>query len=238
MKHTKAEFDTFADNYDALLDDPIRNLCSRGGNQFFHIRKRDMIRDYCERRSIEIARLSALDIGCGRGELLKLLRKECVAVAGCDPSREMLEKGRIVEEGIEVRVQSSGVTIPFEDERFDLVTAACVFHHVVPEDRDALMAEVRRVLKPGGVFALIEHNPYNPMTRLIVRRTPVDRDAILLTARSGRGLLRRAGFLEIECQYFLILPASIYNTSPGLERFVGRLPLGGQYALFCTAPDR
>ena len=54
--------------------------------------------------------------------------------------------------------------------------------------------EAARVLRPGGVFAIIEHNPLNPATRLIVRRLPMDRNAILLGARETRRLLRAAGF--------------------------------------------
>jgi len=107
-----------------------------------------------------------------------------------------------------------------------------VYHHVEPELRDRLTAEARRVLKPGGVFAVIEHNPYNPATRLIVSRTPVDADAILLTADSTRSLMRRAGFQPHKTEYFLYFPERLYKTCGHLEGLMRRLPLGGQYAVF------
>ena len=66
------------------------------------------------------------------------------------------------------------------------MTAVCVYHHVEPGDRAPLTAEIRRVLKPGGMLAIIEHNPLNPVTRAVVKRIPLDRDAQLLSAREAR----------------------------------------------------
>jgi len=196
------------------------------------LRKRDLIRDFCRRRNLGTRALTLLDLGCGQGELLKLLQSDFAAVAGCDPSAEMLEAGGVAAAGITTAVQVSPVAIPFEDARFDMITAVCVFHHVAPEHRGSLNAEIRRVLKPGGVFILIEHNPYNPVTRLIVSRTPVDADAQLLTPGAARGMLRNAGFDTLDRQFFLFFPALIYAHCAGLERLMSRLPLGGQYAFF------
>jgi SAM-dependent methyltransferase len=233
MSQKEREFDAFADRYDQLLRDPIRERFVGADAQFFHARKYDLIRDFYGRRGTDTKGLAALDVGCGRGELLKLLRDEFAETAGCDLSREMLEGGRVAEAGIEVRLQPSPTKIPFEDARFDLVTTVCVYHHVALHDRDALTAEVRRVLKPGGVFALIEHNPYNVATRIIVSRSPVDADAVLLRPVTARRLLERAGFRTLEHRYFLYFPKSVYHRCRNLERALGHVPLGGQYAFFC-----
>jgi SAM-dependent methyltransferase len=85
------------------------------------------------------------------------------------------------------------LSIPFGDSDFDFVTAVCVYHHISPSARPALTLEVCRVLRPGGVFCMIEHNPLNPITRLIVSRTPVDADAILLPAKEGQRLVFERG---------------------------------------------
>jgi SAM-dependent methyltransferase len=232
MSRTEPEFDAFADRYDQLLRDPIRDRFVGADSQFFHVRKYDLIRDFYRRYATDTKPLTMLDIGCGRGELLKLLRGNFAEAAGCDLSQEMLESGRVAEAGIDVRLQISPTSIPFEDARFDLVTAVCVYHHVALYDRDALTADVRRVLKPGGVFALIEHNPYNPATRTIVSRTPVDADAVLLRPIAARRLLARAGFSVLEHRYFLYLPKGVYNRWKILESLLRRVPLGGQYAFF------
>jgi SAM-dependent methyltransferase len=232
LKPAKPSFDDFAETYDDLLRDPIRARFSAGGNRFFHLRKCELIRGYYQRRAIDTRRLSMLDLGCGKGELLQLLRPHFAEAAGCDPSPEMLAGGRLAASGIAARVQTGASSIPFEAARFDLVTAVCVYHHVEPGLRDGLTAEARRVLKPGGVFAVIEHNPYNPATRLIVSRTPVDADAELLTPAATRRLFRRSGFQLTEQQYFLYFPERVYRRLRGLERLLRRVPLGGQYAVF------
>jgi len=234
VSRTEREFDAFANEYDQLLRDPIRERFVGADSQFFHVRKYDLIRDFYRRRATDTKSLALLDIGCGRGELLKLLRDDFSEAAGCDLSQEMLEGGRVAEAGVQVRLQTSPTNIPFEDRRFDLVTAVCVYHHVALHDRDALTAEVRRVLKPGGVFALIEHNPYNPATRIIVSRTPVDADAILLRPITARRLVERQGFRALDHRYFLYFPKGVYDRCKSLERVLGRVPLGGQYALFCS----
>jgi SAM-dependent methyltransferase len=128
--------------------------------------------------------------------------------------------------------------IPYEDGQFDFVTAVCVYHHVPPADRVRLVTEVRRVLRPGGLFCIIEHNPFNPATRRIVSRTPVDAGAILLTAASTRSLLRQAGFHPHRTEYFLYLPERLYKACGWMERLAGRVPLGGQYAVFSRLPAR
>jgi ubiquinone/menaquinone biosynthesis C-methylase UbiE len=72
----------------------------------------------------------SLDVGCGRGELLELGRPHFLSCSGCDPSSGMLSAAA---SAIEVRPQTSPTEIPFDSQAFDLVTAACVYHHVVPE---------------------------------------------------------------------------------------------------------
>jgi SAM-dependent methyltransferase len=165
------------------------------------------------------------------GELLHLLRPEFKHTAGCDVSAEMMSQISPVA-GIETRVQDDAVRIPFEDGGFDLVTAVCVYHHVPPPSRRALTAEIGRVLRPGGVFCVIEHNPLNPVTRLIVSRTPVDADAILLRANEARALSTGAGFTLLEQDYFLYFPQALYRYLGPVEALLSRVPLGGQYALF------
>jgi SAM-dependent methyltransferase len=224
---SKPEFDNYAATYEELLKDPIRDGFA-GNPAFFHQRKRDLIRDYFHRAAIDTRRLSYLDVGCGKGELLSLLAADFARVAGCDPSGGMLE----AVEGVNVRVQPDLNRIPFDDAQFDFVTAVCVYHHVPVAARAALTREVRRVLKPGGIFAIIEHNPFNPATRLIVKRTPVDADAILLYPGETQSLLRTAGLPVGETSYFLYLPEGIYRLAGAVESVLRHVPLGGQYAVF------
>jgi SAM-dependent methyltransferase len=225
------EFDTFAVAYEELLRDPIRDRFTRGTSGFFCRRKCDLICDHFRRRRIDTRQLSYLDLGCGRGELLELLQERFRQVAGCDPSARMIESGRL-RKSVPRRVQGTDGTIPFGNSEFDFVSAVCVYHHVPPAHRAALTAEVERILKPGGTFVIIEHNPYNPVTRRIVSRTPVDADAVLLPLREARDLALNRGLTIKEESYFLYLPEAAYLRMGGLESALRRIPLGGQYAVF------
>ena len=222
------EFDKFAGRYNHLLKDPIRGWFSPAGSRFFHVRKRDLILAHFRHHKMDPSRMTYLDFGCGQGELLGLLGGSFSEARGCDPSPQMMAEIR----GFETRVQQDPLRIPYEDGRFDFVTAVCVYHHVPPAARARLTTEVRRVLRPGGTFCIIEHNPWNPVTRAIVSRTPVDADAILLTAGSTRSLMRRAGFQPHKTEYFLYFPERLYKTCGHWEGLMRRLPLGGQYAVF------
>jgi SAM-dependent methyltransferase len=237
MQEVKPEFDRHSESYEELLRDPIRDRFSPGGTEFFHVRKRDLIRDYFRRRGIDTRKLAYLDLGCGKGELLSLLRNDFAGIGGCDPSAGMLAAGELAGNGIETRVQEDPGSIPFPSGTFDFVTAVCVFHHVPVSARPSLVREMCRVLRPGGTLAIVEHNPYNPVTRLIVSRTPVDADAILLRSGETRKLLKQAGLSLAEQRYFLYFPEGMYRRLSLLERALGRIPLGGQYVVFARTAE-
>jgi SAM-dependent methyltransferase len=134
-------------------------------------------------------------------------------------------------EGIDARHQTDFVRIPFADASADLITAVCIFHHVEEHDRLPLLLDMVRVLRPGGLFAMIEHNPWNLATQWIVRRSPVDENAHLLFPGRSRRLLRRAG-LQIEAEeFFLYLPEKLYLRFGAIESGLRKVPLGGQYLM-------
>jgi SAM-dependent methyltransferase len=223
----KSEFDRYARDYADLLRDPIRDrFAARAG--FFHFRKWLVIQDFLRRRSASPKELAWLDVGCGKGELLHLGKAHFRSAMGCDPSAEMLRECR----GLAVTHQPEPATLPFDDQSFDFITAVCVYHHLGPVEQAALTNEACRVLRPGGLFAIFEHNPANPATRLIVSRTPVDSNAVLLRARESRGLIRAAGLAPLDTVYYLYLPQRLFDFAGGLERLLSAVPLGGQYAVF------
>lgn len=226
------EFDPLASDYEELLRDPIRDRFTGEESIFFHRRKAELIRRFFRRQGLSCSNLRYLDVGCGKGELLHLLQSDFKQAAGCDVSSGMMKEIA----GIETRVQEDPLKIPYGDAEFDLITAVCVYHHVAPASRAALTKEIGRALRPGGIFCIIEHNPFNPVTRLIVSRTPVDADAILLRAAESRALTAAAGFVPVEQDYFLYFPQAIYRYLGPLETVLSKVPLGGQYAVFSRKP--
>ena len=221
------EFDSYAREYSELLRDPVRDRFATTP-LFFHQRKWSVIREFFGSSGRSMHEASWLDVGCGRGELLRLGQSAFGRVAGCDLSQEMLKASA----DLEVRLQTTPVALPFDAEAFDFVTAVCVYHHVGLSERDALTRDAFRVLRPGGVLCVIEHNPLNPLTRRIVRRAPVDANANLLAHAEAKRLVGSAGFSCVDTQFFLYLPEPAFRRMPWLEALLKHVPMGGQYALF------
>jgi SAM-dependent methyltransferase len=118
--------------------------------------------------------------------------------------------------------------LPYEEASFDLSFAICVLHHVPPAGRAAFIAEMRRVTRPGGLVAIFEHNPRNPLTRKAVRDCPFDEDAVLLPRGEARRRLAEAGLAEVEAPFIIFFPRE-GSLRSRLERRLGWLPLGAQY---------
>ena len=107
---------------------------------------------------LDLAGLRVLDIGCGAGGIaLHLLRRHGAGhVTGFDVELPVIEhaRRRAASEGLSARaafVHAPPGPLPFADASFDVVFSKDALLHV--PDKDALFAEVFRVLTPGGVFA-------------------------------------------------------------------------------------
>jgi SAM-dependent methyltransferase len=90
---------------------------------------------------------SILDLGCGDGRLTLRLSANGAHVTGIDLSPEMVAAARA--RGVEAH-EASAESLPFADRAFDAVFSNAALHWV--RDQDAMMAEVQRILKPGGRF--------------------------------------------------------------------------------------
>jgi SAM-dependent methyltransferase len=91
---------------------------------------------------------SVLDLGCGAG-MLALLKRKGVTLAGCDLSEECALAAR--RNGYDVTCASRLTRLPFREASFDYVVSLDVLGHVEAGEKDAVLSEVRRVLRPGGV---------------------------------------------------------------------------------------
>jgi SAM-dependent methyltransferase len=225
------EFDQYAPAYTDLLDDSIRKQFAQDPLHF-HRRKWLLLRDILEGEGVNVSAQRWLDVGCGQGDLLQLAGPYFAQAAGCDPSAVMIARSN----PFRVEHQPSLSKLPFDDASVDLVTAVCVYHHVHGPARALLLEEIKRVLSPGGLCCILEHNPRNPITRAIVRRCPVDVDAELLPAGEVSRLLQFAGFHTLSTNYFLYLPEKIFDRLSPIERILRKVPFGGQYAVLAQAP--
>ena len=90
---------------------------------------------------------SLLDVGCGRGELLRTAREQGWTVIGVEPSRSFADQAARYS-GAEVR-RNSLECCGFEPESFDAVVLSGVLEHLYTPNET--MAEIARILKPGGL---------------------------------------------------------------------------------------
>jgi cyclopropane fatty-acyl-phospholipid synthase-like methyltransferase len=91
---------------------------------------------------------TVLDLGCGAG-MLALLKRKGVTLAGVDLSNECALAS--LRNGYDTGVAARLTQLPFADASFDYVVSLDVLGHVGFEEKDAVLAEIRRVLRPGGV---------------------------------------------------------------------------------------
>jgi cyclopropane fatty-acyl-phospholipid synthase-like methyltransferase len=91
---------------------------------------------------------AVLDLGCGAG-MLALLKRKGVTLTGVDLSDECVAAAR--RNGYDETLRSELHALPFADASFDYVISLDVIGHILAEQKDAVFAEIKRVLRPGGV---------------------------------------------------------------------------------------
>jgi len=104
---------------------------------------------------------SVLDVGCGTGTLIVMLKRQYLAVqvVGLDPDSKALQRARKKARGAGVSVQLDhgfADELPYGEQSFDRVFSSFMFHHLDEDERERTSREVLRVLKPGGSFHLLD----------------------------------------------------------------------------------
>ena len=177
---------------------------------------------------------NCLDIGCGIGILHPLLAPRVARLCGVDVSAEAIDTARNANPAIDYRSHDGG-RLPHAEASFDFCSTVCVMHHVPPVQWPAFVAEAWRVTKPGGLFAVYEHNPINPLTEVAVWRCPFDHDAVLLRAGRVIDLLKAQGFEIVAKQYLFFVPVD-RGWARKIDRMLRWLPLGAQYVVCARRP--
>ncbi len=116
-----------------------------------------------------------LDVGCGTGALAAELAARGYEATGLDPSEGML---RVLGERAPrvSAVRASATAMPFDDGEFDLSVSIATMHHIAdPDSVRRALAEMVRVVRPGGKVIVWDHNPRNPYWPYLMKRVPQDR---------------------------------------------------------------
>ncbi len=102
-----------------------------------------------------------LDIGCGTGSLLIQLKRLYpeTNVIGLDPDPKALARASRKAERAAVAIhfdQGFGDELPYAEASFDRVLSSLMFHHVPTDEKGTTVRAIRRVLKPGGEFHMLD----------------------------------------------------------------------------------
>lgn len=178
-------------------------------------------------------RQRVLDVGCGVGITDAMLVDRVGSLHGIDTSPESVVEAGSTNPSA-TYTAFDGTVFPLDDESVDLAFAVCVLHHVPPDERGRFAAELRRVVRPGGIAAIFEHNPLNPLTRFAVSRCDLDEGVTLSPRRQAARLLVRAG-LRVERSSYIIFTNSP-RWSARADRALGWCPVGAQYYVAARRP--
>lgn len=134
---TKTYFDQEAEEYDTSHD-----------GKFVKCMYEEIVR-----RVMGLPGDKILDLGCGNGNIIRMLQEKRKAeYCGVDISEAMIrEAEKRVGKGAEFKA-ADVVSVPYGDDTFDIIICNASFHHYT--DPDAALEEIKRVLKPGGTLVL------------------------------------------------------------------------------------
>ena len=145
-----------------------------------------------------------LDVGGGTGSLAILMhqRHPRAEMVGVDPDPKALQRARRKAERAKARVrfeQGYAQALPVADASFDRVTSSFMLHHLPAEIKRGMLADVRRVLAPGGSFHLMDFMPaVQRDDGLLARILHGDGSVRDNGAEQIHALLVEAGFAHVE----------------------------------------
>lgn len=217
----KVDFDEYANEYDNILKRQLRFFSD--DDKYFARYKVRLVHNYLGTRPKRI-----LEYGCGTGRNLPFFQEKfpSAEIFGADISAQSIAIAR--EQNPFAKCFCLGDEFIRDSGDFDLIFVAGVFHHIAPNERVGVLSQVNSLLSQNGSLFVFEHNPYNPVTQKLVRECPFDADASLLSMPRMSKLLESTGFVGVLKQYTLFVPPS-FPALAKLERYLGWLPLGGQY---------
>ena len=159
-----------------------------------------------------------LEIGCGTGSLLLLVTKAqpTAEVVGLDPDPNALAIARrkARRAGVEISLdQGFADALPYPDASFDRVLSSFMFHHLSRDVKEKTLREVRRVLKPGGGFHMVDFAPSGASGKRGFTAHLIHADRHLKDNAEERvlGFLRNAGLAD--AQLLAVRPSRIGSTA-------------------------
>jgi len=224
-----ALFDQYVENYEDACG---RGLALSGESRDYFAQQRIVItRRLC---GSTLVPQRVLDFGCGLGHSTPYFAEvfPSASLVGVDTSAGAIQRAQQLYGSARASFTTDIRDIPAAS--VDVVYSNGTFHHIEPDEREAIVRGIKASLRPGGLFALWENNPWNPGTRLVMRRIPFDRDAKMLSYRTAIRLVTSSQFAVRGVSSHFYFPSWLAALRK-LEPALAGIPLGAQYCVFAEA---
>lgn len=191
--------------------------------------------DYLCRYKVDIAKeicprpKTILDFGAGIGLSQKYLHEKFPEsdYFATDTSEQSLNL---------LRARYPGVTTKetqkvFDEDlnTYDLIFVSCVFHHIAPKSRENVLKSLIKCLSPKGSLIIFEHNPFNPLTQLIVKTSPIDKGVKLLRMSELLQMCKQFKNISSEGAYTVFFPSFLKSLRRYEKKHLKHVMLGAQY---------
>jgi ubiquinone/menaquinone biosynthesis C-methylase UbiE len=221
------EFDHYLDTYEEEVNKCIGIFGQK--HEFFVRHKAEILLPAFATVDENASKLKVLDVGCGTGMLHRLISGAVGELHGADVSGLSIEIAREHNPTVQYKTYD-GQALPYAEASFDCAFAICVLHHVPVEQWAAFLEDMIRVVRPGGLVLLVEHNPLNPATQWVVKTCKFDANAHMVKPWTLRRLLKSAGVEHPSVKHVLFTPFDA-KAFRRLDRLLSAVPLGAQYVV-------
>lgn len=217
-----SNFDQYSENY----DDVMRRALGRvGGESTYYLSQKAWL---LRKLTFGTSFSTVVDFGSGIGSAVPFLKEEL------SPSRlfcvdESVDSLQVVAKKFpDVFTAQLG---EISCESVDLVFVANVLHHIPVDSRLLVLEEVTSKLKIGGVLAVFEHNPHNPLTKRVVSSCEFDEGVDLLSSSELHRLVGKLKTMEVRKAGYCTFIPEPFQLARKLDWFLRRIPIGAQHYL-------
>jgi SAM-dependent methyltransferase len=228
MKNSEPVFDKYAKQYDEEIQEAI-SASGYSVNHFYEYKIKEI------HRILRSPPIHILDFGCGVGNVDPYIRKYFpeAEIYGVDISPESINiaKEKQKEFNISYSVFDPDLKSKFPFEKlFDMIFISGVIHHIPPSEHKKTLSFIESLMNQNGILFIFEHNPYNPVTRIVFRKwdLKVDKNANMIRPSYLKKQLKHCNLKCKKRNFTVFFPKILAFLNP-LEKFMTAIPLGAQY---------
>ena len=215
----KVDFDQFSNDYKGYIANSIEKFDKN--LDYYHESKILITKNRAKHNPKNI-----LDFGSGVGTMIPYMKKKFkkCKIYAFDESKQSLRFLKKKYPFVRCLKKIDGKI------KFDLIFLSGVIHHIDKNIRKKILKKIFISLKKSGKLVIFEHNPYNPLTNIVVKNCEFDRDAQLIKKSELIRICEDVKFKVEDSAYIFFFPTSLKKFK-GIEKYLEWFFLGAQY--FC-----